>query len=299
MASIHRAHEHHTVRGDGKWRLTYFNLTARGLAVVIALEQSELDWEADIIPLSEWKARKPGQPAFVKQLPVMDIPGVATTTTTIGQSVAILNCVADSGGLAGDGPDFAVSQMLIGEAEEWYSLVYDHALKPLIGDAWDQARSDALWREGGAWWKLRSRIGMLVPLLAERRKKRSRSANGEEDGVGVDRFTSSGVTIGEVNLFAMLHQAMTGPFPGAADFSPLDIKPDDSGAAAAVPPYCFSSGSGDGAALLRDQVECGAALSLRLFYDRMLALPAVERTLSGNTPAGELLSMFAPDPLKK
>ena len=47
----------------------------------------------------EWN--KPGQPAFVKQLPVMDIPGVATTT--IGQSVAILNCVADWR-FGGDGP---------------------------------------------------------------------------------------------------------------------------------------------------------------------------------------------------
>ena len=136
---------------------------------------------------------------------------------------------------------------------------------------------------------------MLVPLPAERRKKRSRSANGEEDGVGVDRFMSSGVTIGEP-----VRDAPPGDdwaLPRRSDFSPLDIKPAT--AAAAVPPYCFSSGSDDGAALLRDQVECGAALSLRLFYDRMLALPAVERTLSGNTPAGELLSMFAPDPLKK
>ena len=173
------------------------------------------------------------------------------------------------------------------EGEEWYTLLYDYSYKPIIApDDWNETKSTALWSDGGCWWKLRSRLAILIQLLDERRKKSKGSM------VGIDRFTEDGVSVGEVNLFSMLHQAITGSFPEAGDFEPLRIKVADGNKPTWLPPYCQHAQSD----FNKDEAS-GSSPSLRRFYDRMLGLPAVERVLSGTSKAGVLQTFFGPDPL--
>jgi hypothetical protein len=106
MADIHRAYLS-TSTLSPLFKITYFDLKARGLAIFILLENRELPYEADIIKLSQWAERKPMQPAFCKQLPCLQCD-----ETIIGQSVAIMNVIAASAPMHERGPDFAVSQML-------------------------------------------------------------------------------------------------------------------------------------------------------------------------------------------
>ena len=220
-----------------------------------------------MIRLPDWRERKPHQPQFAKQLPNLRL---MDGETTIAQSIAILNVVGSVGGLMGQDRDFAMSQMLVHEAEEWYNLLYKFSYKPYImqEDAWSEESSQMLWdeSENGGWGQLKGRIVGVVSLLAERKQKSKQT----QTSVGVDRFTSTGVTIGEISLFALLHQAVAGPFPDAADLEPSEV-PD---------------------------LGSGAARCLRPFYNRMVALPEVQRTLSGETAAGELLVFFGKDPRK-
>ncbi|CAM9191246.1 unnamed protein product [Scytosiphon promiscuus] len=73
-------------------KLTYFDLPGLGEPVRLALAQSGVEWEDNIINFDDWLALKPATP--LGQLPVLEVDGVL-----IPQSLAQLRYVGKIGGL--------------------------------------------------------------------------------------------------------------------------------------------------------------------------------------------------------
>jgi len=163
--------------------LTYFPVMAKGLAPALALEVSGLKWEG--AHPKDWPAEKSGTP--FGQLPTLQIPG----GITIAQMIAIMNYVGRvKPKMAGaDDREFATSQMLLAFADtDLYPGMQKFQDTTSVKDKCPMSDTDKWWKE-----TVPAMMANLNKLLAAR-------------GNGIDKFTSSGMTVGELALFSMLHQ---------------------------------------------------------------------------------------------
>ena len=99
--------------------LTYFPVMARGLGLALVAEHSGVSWKGtkDLgFSFEEWVKLKPTCP--FGQLPICKVDD-----KIISQTSAILNVFARKGGTEREGHEFAMSQMLMAEAQDLYAYL--------------------------------------------------------------------------------------------------------------------------------------------------------------------------------
>ena len=106
--------------------------------------------------------------------------------------MAIVNYIGKKAGTAGkDDAEFALSQMLLAEAEDLYAGLQKFCATAFVPLA---KKTDAA--TAAAWWDGSEPRGGLPNHLSKLEKLLG----------GKAKFTSSGTTVGEVYLYSMLHQ---------------------------------------------------------------------------------------------
>ena len=111
-----------------KMTLDYFPVMAKGLGPTLVAQFSGLDWEGpayvDMQPTGVKLDYKKVSP--FGQRPILIVDGI-----TMSQTVAIISYIGRKAGMMGDtDKDFAMSQMLLAEAEDVYKAVYAAAIQP-------------------------------------------------------------------------------------------------------------------------------------------------------------------------
>lgn len=189
------------------FHLTYFAVMAKGLAPALVAELSGRPWTATTIkdPSTEW-AGENGLKASGKcpfgQLPLLEVPSRGKMPAqNIGQATAICNFIARiakrKSGLEGNGTaEFAMSQMLMSEGEDLYNGMQRYQTT-MFQKAYGEGNK-ATKAESEAWWAGTAQGGGAKEHMAKLEKLIA-STEGPA-------FTKSGTTVGEVYLFAMLHQ---------------------------------------------------------------------------------------------
>lgn len=168
--------------------LRYFPVMAKGLGCAIVCEYSGLPWMGSKELGFLARGGPPGKNfADIKaSLPFGQLPLLTTAEgEMVAQTTAIINFVGKTAGIEGDGRDYAVSQMLIAEAEDLYALTnkcVPTIVAPLNqGIKGDKAQYDTFWNE-----KLPPHLAYLEKLCAA--------------GAGFHE------TPGSLYLFSILHQ---------------------------------------------------------------------------------------------
>jgi len=176
-------------RVEGNMTLTYFPLFAKGLAPALCAELSGVSWKGNKdtgFEMAKWDELKATGKAPFGQLPLLEVNGM-----NIGQSLAIVNYIGRVSGLEGkDDAEFATSQMLLAEGEDLYTLMQKH--QPTIMAGYGQ-RGKLGPEENKVFWD------STVPAEMAKLEKLLGTTAG-------DSFTSTGTTVGELYLFAMMHQ---------------------------------------------------------------------------------------------
>lgn len=134
--------------------LRYFKGYAKGLGPALVAEYSGLEWKGNkdlgFHASSQWAALKPHCP--FGQLPLLTL----ANGHKIAQTSAIINALGKLGGIEGERRTFAVSQMLLAEAEDIYQLMVkalptrlDDGTVLRLGNAPKGTRADydAFWSE--------------------------------------------------------------------------------------------------------------------------------------------------------
>lgn len=180
--------------------LIYFPVMAKGLQLACLAEMSGLPWTGFTVedegPKS-WGEIKASGIAPFGQMPLLKTP----SGLVLGQSVAIANYIAKMAGPALEGEsdnDYALSQMLMAEAEDIYSLLGSCELAN-----WKTPEQ----REAAA-EKAKTFFGEQLPAHLKNLEGLARSDVSDEGKHSDCRFTSSGHTAGEIYLLGMLHQAV-------------------------------------------------------------------------------------------
>lgn len=184
------------------FHLTYFAVMAKGLAPALVAELSGRAWTGTTFadPATEWGGET-GLKATGKcpfgQVPLLEVPARGRTPAqNIGQSTAICNYIARiatrKSGLEGNGAaEYAMSQMLMAEGEDLYNAMQKNQTTLFVKEY--GAGGKATKEDGAKWWAgpAKEQLAMLEKLLA--------AAEGPA-------FTKAGTSVGEVYLFAMVHQ---------------------------------------------------------------------------------------------
>ena len=108
------------------FELRYFPVMAKGLGPTLVAEYSGMPWVGNKDLGFIARGGPPGKNfADIKDtLPFGQLPLLTTNDgSMIVQTTAIINYIGMVGGIEGDGLDFAVSQMLIAEAEDIYAML--------------------------------------------------------------------------------------------------------------------------------------------------------------------------------
>lgn len=173
--------------------LYYFPLYAKGLGPALVLEYSGLPYKGPkalgLNMMQHWKEMKAAGASPTGQLPLLIADGVH-----ISQTTAILNYVGRISATEGRGTDFAVSQMLLAAGEDLYALMQkfvptkfaklQEGEGTLGSGKGNRAQHDEFWAD-------------TVP---KEMQKLETMLNGK------DAFTKTGRSVGELYLFAVLHQ---------------------------------------------------------------------------------------------
>lgn len=205
-------------------KLYYFDLMARGLQSALCMELSGLAWQPSGFTRDQWDELKPTTP--FGQMPVLEIDGMM-----IGQSAAILNYIGHRANMLGStNAEYAICQMLlVCHAPYWPHALTVSAAVQMEGDAiytqldkycptWNTPLQDpsaprshlkGTHAECASLWAdtLPAHLSKLEALL------KGRAA-----------FTESGTTVGEVQIWGLMHQMVLvnpdilAPTPGLAGF---------------------------------------------------------------------------------
>ena len=173
--------------------LYYFPLYAKGLGPALVAEFSGLAWKGPAETgwdSSQWRAEgglKASGASPFGQLPLLKTGGPAGN---IGQTVAIVNFIGKTAGPALEGTDereYAVSQMLICEAEDLYSLLQkdNPTIYAPLSTAEKPSRKGDLAAYGTLW-------ATTIPGHLEKLEALCTAEGG---------FTKTGATAGELLLF--------------------------------------------------------------------------------------------------
>ena len=171
-----------------RFELRYFPVMAKGLGPTLVAEFSGHPWVGNKDLGFVARGGPPGENfADIKaSLPFGQLPLLTTAEgDMVVQTTAIVNYIGMISGTAGSGRDFALSQMLIAEAEDIYAMLSKNVptiVAPLNqGTKGDKAAYDLFWGE-----KLPPHLDSLERLCAT--------------------GTGFGVTPGALYLFSILHQ---------------------------------------------------------------------------------------------
>jgi len=173
---------------NAAFELRYFPVMAKGLGPTLVAEYSGLPWKGNKELGFIARGGPPGNNfADIKEsLPFGQLPLLTTADgCMVAQTTAIVNYIGMLAGTEGSGLDYAVSQMLIAEAEDLYAMTNKNVptiVAPLNqGIKGDKASYDLYWSE-----KLPPHLANLERLCAA--------------GRGFDE------TPGGLYLFSILHQ---------------------------------------------------------------------------------------------
>lgn len=172
-------------------KVSYFALsTPVGLPSMCLLEMSGKPYEGHGVKFEEWTDLKPKTPSG--QLPYAEMKD----GSFICESGAIGRVCAGAAGLLGSGKEFAISEMLVGMTSDMNKAVFEVAPTIMtVKDFTDQKQKAFMEKK---------------PTILERFKKYERLLLPSGD-----RFTASGISFGEVNLFCHLFCYAHGAFPDA------------------------------------------------------------------------------------
>lgn len=173
-------------------KLTYFGIyTPVCMPCQCLLEMSGKPYEGKSITFEEWTELKPKTPNGC--LPMADMPDGSAIT----ESGAIGRTIAGSIGLLGKGKDFTTSEMLVGMTADLHTKIMK--LVPTIVTVGEYGREKKAAYVAGK-EDVMNFVAKFKPYLSE----------------SGDRFTSSGLTFGEVDLFCKLYCYVQGPYPEMA-----------------------------------------------------------------------------------
>jgi len=211
-------------------KFTYFPLkTPVAMPSMCCLEISGKAYEGKTVSFDEWPELKPKTPNG--SLPTADM----TDGSVICESGAIGRTIAGAAGLLGQGKDFATSEMLVGMGADLNKAYSEIA--PTIMNV-----KDFGWQKKSAFNDGKSKV---LDFCSKFEKHLLASG---------DRFTSKGLTYGEIYLFCLL--------------------------------YCYANGA-------MPEVKEGG---LKKFYDRMAAVPGIQRVIDGKSKFGDLMLYMVPIP---
>ena len=159
-------------------KLTYFGVKAAGLPATMCLEICGVDYEAEKVGMDDWPALKPTTPTGV--LPVAEF----ADGTKLPESMAIAHACAAAGGLLGEGKNFMISEMLMGLTKDLEKKVMGNVPTIMTVGDWTAEKT--------AKYNDEVKDDVLTFL-----KKYDGFLNG-------DKFTDSGLTLGEIDLFCKL-----------------------------------------------------------------------------------------------
>ena len=173
-------------KGAHLGKLTYFNLMAKGLQVVLCLETSGMDYDARPVALEEWggglkKEMMASGAAPFGQLPVFEAEGMV-----LAQATALCSYIGKRAGTDGkDAREFAISSMLMAEGEDVFNGMLQaqpNCVHPASKGTREE--NDAFWQ------KMMDQMDKLERILEQKAS-----------------FTTLGKTVGELYLWGMLYQA--------------------------------------------------------------------------------------------
>lgn len=173
-------------------KFAYFGLyTPVALTSQCLLEMSGADYEGVVVDFAKWGEIKPTTPTGV--LPYAEM----ADGTVIAESGAIGRTIAGAAGFLGSGADFMKSEMLSGMTGDLNKKVMEMSPTVMTIANFDDAKQAAFNEKKAG-----------VPEFIEKYKQFLTPAG--------DRFTESGTTFGEIDLFCRLYCYATGPFPEVA-----------------------------------------------------------------------------------
>jgi len=197
---------------SSKHVLTYWPIKAKNIAAALALEQAGMEWEFGAGPGSkgtgnlwaEWLEMKPD--TVWGYLPNLQVPG----GRTIGSELAILQYIARKNPVLGgeSDDDFNASQELLHQSEELYQK-FSKLMPTVMAKDKSPEEYNKFWT-GNDPTTHSSAQGLLVYLSQF-------ESYMDKCGAGDDKYTTTGMTIGEIKLYATLALAQlvdaAVPFP--------------------------------------------------------------------------------------
>lgn len=160
-------------------KVIYFGVKAAALPATICLEIGNVDYEAQKVAMDEWKDLKPQMPTGV--LPV----AVMSDGTMLPESGAIQRTCAAAVGLLGEGKNFMISELLMGLNTDLNKKVQGNVPTMMTVNDWTAEKSKNVQDK-------------VKPEVLEFLAKYEPFLDG-------DKFTETGCTIGEIELFCKLH----------------------------------------------------------------------------------------------
>jgi len=168
-------------------KFSYFPLaTPVGLPSQVLLELSGEEYEGCSVPMEKWAELKPTTPTGV--LPYADM----ADGSVMVESAAIARVIAAASGNLGEGPDFMMSEMLAGMSADLSKKVSEICPTMFTVKGFDDAKKQLF----------KDKKPEVDAFLA----KYTQFLKG-------DKFTSTGTTYGEIDLFCRLHCWSKGALP--------------------------------------------------------------------------------------
>eukprot|EP00929_Paragymnodinium_shiwhaense_P115094 TRINITY_DN83701_c0_g1_i1.p1 TRINITY_DN83701_c0_g1~~TRINITY_DN83701_c0_g1_i1.p1 ORF type:complete len:244 (+),score=51.62 TRINITY_DN83701_c0_g1_i1:89-820(+) len=168
-------------------KFQYFGLlTPVGLPGQVLMELSGQEYEAVVVQMEQWADLKPTVVNNV--LPNAYMPD----GSVMAESAAIARVIAAASGRLGQGRDYMVSEMLAGMTKDLIGKVMDIAPTVFSIKTFDE--------------KSKATFDEKKPEVLAHLDKYTQFLKG-------DKFTSTGLTYGEIDLFCKLHCCSQGAFP--------------------------------------------------------------------------------------
>lgn len=172
-------------------KFTYFALaTPVGLPCMCLLEMSGKPYDGKAVGFEEWGELKPKTPSG--QLPYAEMPD----GTYLVESGAIGRVIAGSAGFLGQGKDYAISEMLCGIINDMNKAVFEVCPTMMTIKDFDATKHQAFMDKKQA----------ILDFFSKCAKHMLPAG---------DRFTSSGLSYGEISLFCHLYCYANGALPEA------------------------------------------------------------------------------------
>lgn len=173
-------------------KCVYFGLkTPVGMPMMCLMEMGGFDYEGKAVKFEEWNDLKPTTPTGV--LPYAEMPD----GSVMSESGAIARVAAVAAGIDEYQKYLGKSEMLVGLTSDLNKKCMDVCPTVMTKDSFDDAKKEAFTAAKPAILEFLAKFeGQLLPAG--------------------DRFTESGLTFGEVNLFCVLSCHATGALPEVA-----------------------------------------------------------------------------------